>query len=88
MREDELPGQVKGQVAYGEKIRNGKIVPHLGELRIVGELVSMRKQGLSYGKLVKWLNQNEVPTKNRSKVWDRPTVYKILKRHSVVRESC
>lgn len=34
---------------------------------------------MSYGKIANWLNENGIKTKNGAK-WDRPTVYKVLKR--------
>lgn len=81
IRTEEVPGQRRGQTAFGEKVRNGKIVPHFGELSLLAELQELRASGMSYGDLVTWLNASGVKTKNGGK-WDRPTVYKILKRNS------
>ncbi len=72
----------RGQIAFGQKIRDGKVVPHLGELEIVAKLAEMRASGASYGALVKWVNEHGIKTKNGVKQWDRPTGFKILKRHS------
>ncbi|NJM09491.1 MAG: hypothetical protein HC883_00900, partial [Bdellovibrionaceae bacterium] len=38
----------------------------------------------SLDKIAAWLNKKEVPTKNRSKRWSRPTVHKILRRASLM----
>lgn len=71
---------LKGQVPYGWRIVNGQLVPHKGEQEIIAKLAELRQTGMSYGTLANWLNENGVKTKNGGK-WDRPTVYKILKRH-------
>ena len=54
---------------------------HHGEQKIIAELAAKRAEGESYGHLADWLNENGVKTKNCADKWDRPTVYKILKRH-------
>ena len=74
----------KGQLAYGEKMINGRVVPHHGEQRVFQKIMDMRSDGLSYGAIVNWLNSNGHPTKNRTKGWDRPTVYKILNRRKSI----
>lgn len=71
----------RGQIAFGEKVRDGKVAPHKGELKIISELLAMRAQGATYGTLTKWLNEQGIKTKNGANLWDRPTVYKIIKRH-------
>ena len=75
-----LPHYPKSQTAYGEKIYGGRVVPHLGELRVIEQFMELRKQGLSYGKLAKWANDNKIPTKNRVGKWDRRTIFAILSR--------
>jgi hypothetical protein len=80
--EEEAHQLSKGQLAYGEKMTNGHIVPHKGEEKVIREIVGMRNEGLSYGAIANWLNKEGHPTKNRVKGWDRPTVYKILSRVS------
>ncbi|MGE0171174.1 MAG: recombinase family protein [Oligoflexales bacterium] len=81
IRTGDTPGQRKGQTGFGEKVRNGKVVPHLGELALLDKLQEMRDRGVSYGELVTWLNQNGIKTKNGLAKWDRPTIYKILQRN-------
>lgn len=83
VREDRLPSIPVGQLAFGEKIRGGQIVSHLGERAIIRELIVMRGQGRSYGELVKWLNARKIPSKN-GRPWARTTVLKILRRASEV----
>lgn len=70
----------RGNAPYGARVVGGKLVVHKGEQAIIIQLNEMRSQGASYGDLVAWLNSEQVRTKNDAKKWDRPTVYKILKR--------
>jgi hypothetical protein len=58
---------------------NGQLLPHKSEQGVIAKLRDLRQAGMSYGKLAHWLNENGVKTKNGAK-WDRPTVFKILKR--------
>ena len=78
-RQDE--GQrLKGQIPYGWRSLKGLLVEHLGEQKIIVEMAARRADGASFGDLVDWLNGNGVKTKNGAGKWDRPTVYKMLKR--------
>lgn len=70
----------KGQVPFGFRIIEGSLVPHRGERLIVDRMAKMRDEGASYGKIAAWLNSEHVKTKNRVRAWDRPTVFKILRR--------
>ena len=75
-----LPHYLKSQTAYGEKNYGGRVVPHLGELAIIEQFLKLRKQGLSYEKLARWANHNQIPTKNKVGRWDRRTIFEILRR--------
>ena len=79
-RQEGLPHHRKGQLAYGEKLRNGQVVPHLGEVSAIQQLAALRGKGLSYEKLAVWANQERIPTKNRTGRWDRRTIFEILRR--------
>jgi hypothetical protein len=61
-------------------MQKGLLVPHLGEQAILADMVKLRQQGKSFGDIADWLNQSEIKTKNGSAKWDRPTVFKIIKR--------
>ncbi len=78
--DDEAHRLNKGQLAYGERMVNGRVIPHLGEQRVLSQIVELRRKGESYGRIVGWLNSQNLPTKNQAEKWDRPTVYKILQR--------
>ena len=70
----------KGQVAYGEKVIKGKTVRHCAEQRVLKQMLKLRNEGASFGKIANWLNSEGIPTKNRTAAWDRPTVYKVIRR--------
>lgn len=80
LRPEEAARQLnKGQLAFGERMINGKAVRHAAEQRVLARMVELRRSGASYGKITDWLNTKGVPTKNRASKWDRPTVYKVLR---------
>jgi len=79
-RAERLPRQRRGQIPFGMKLRKGQLVPHKGEQLVNAKLAEMREGGASFRQFVNWLNDKGIKTKNRAKRWDRPTVYKILKR--------
>jgi len=72
----------KGQLPFGFRVVHGNLVPHRGEKEILNQMIHLRKTGASYGVVADWLNSSKIPTKNKSKKWDRPTVFKILGRHA------
>lgn len=78
--EDEAHRLNKGHLAYGERMINGQIVSHNGERKVIGKIVELRQSGSSFGMIVGWLNSRRIPTKNRKQEWDRPTVFKILRK--------
>ena len=82
LRRDGLPHYRKSQLAYGEKMYGGRVVPHLAEQRIIERFAEMRQEGLSYAKLAKWANHEKVPTKNGVGQWDRRTIFEILRRRN------
>jgi hypothetical protein len=75
-----LPHQRKGQIPYGSRMVKGRLVEHKGEQAVIEELIRLRSAGKSFGDLVAWLDVNQIRTKSKHAKWDRPTVYKILKR--------
>lgn len=77
--EDEAHELNKGQCAFGEKLVNGKAVPHKGELTVLRMTQALRTKGQSYWKIAAQLNSNGVPTKNRKGQWHATTVMKMLK---------
>lgn len=80
--EDEARKLSKGQLAYGERLVCGKIVPHKSELKFLQKILDLRKSGATYDAIAEWLNDQGVPTKNGAKSWQRPTIFKIVKQKS------
>ncbi len=78
-RTEHLPSQRRGQIPFGMRLRKGQLMPHHGEQAVIIKLQGMRNQGKSFADLVSWHCSKGIRTKNGGK-WDRPTVYKILKR--------
>lgn len=73
-----------GQVAFGQRLVNGRAVPNKVELAIIKKMIELRSQGLSYWKIAEMLNLWGVPTKNRSSNWHPTTVMKIVKAYRKV----
>jgi hypothetical protein len=82
LREPHLPHGRPAQVAYGEKKREGKLVTHLAEKRIVEAIRDMKNQGLSLRQISGFLTKMKVPTKRRGKSWHPEMVKRILVRES------
>lgn len=69
----------RGQLSYGERLVGGKIVPYKAEQRVIQKILELRRAGATYDAVADWLNTQGIPTKNRAKYWQRPTVFKIIK---------
>ncbi len=69
-----------GQVPFGFRVQRGQLVPHQKEQSTIDHIVALRQGGSSFGQIADHLNSNGVPTKNRAKEWDRPTIFKICRR--------
>lgn len=69
-----------GQVPFGFRVQKGQLVPHQKEQSTIDYIVALRQGGCSFGQIADHLNSNGVPTKNRAKAWDRPTIFKICQR--------
>ncbi len=85
--QDDPVSYAAGQVPFGFRLQKGRLVVHRKEQSVIAHIVTLRGEGLSFGKIADHLNSNGVPTKNKSKGWDRPTIYKIVKRNSVRAET-
>lgn len=72
----------RGQLAYGEQLVGGKIVPHKAEQKVIQKILELREAGATYDAVAVWLNDQGVPTKNGAKSWQRPTVFKIIKQRT------
>ncbi len=77
--EDEALLHNKGQLGYGERLVNGRVIAHQRELENIDKIKKLREQGHSYWKIADILNSMGVPTKNRGSRWHPTTVMKLLK---------
>ena len=67
-------GQQLGSAPYGFRWNTkGKLVQVAKEMRVVRRIFKLRKQGMSYGKIAKALNESKVKTK-RGGTWHPATV--------------
>ncbi len=66
---------------YGMKIENGKLIPHIGEQKIIKKMLTLRNKGLSYEAIATELNKKKIPSKNGGQ-WHKSTIIEILKRES------
>jgi hypothetical protein len=77
--EDEALLHNKGQLGYGERLVNGKVIIHKGELENIEKIKTLRGQGHSYWEIASIFNSMNIPTKNQGSRWHPTTVMKILK---------
>ncbi len=53
-----------GQIPYGKKRSNGKIVDHISKQKITQRMIRLRREGHSYSAIAKVLNNSVIPGKN------------------------
>jgi len=71
----------RGRLKFGERIRNGRVVPHPGELKVIRSMIEMRNQGMSLEKIALLLNQMGIHPKRNGLGWQHHTVNKLISRH-------
>lgn len=76
---DDILKNKKSQLAYGERLVRGKVVPFEKEQNTIRLMKKLRVQGLSFGKIAKHLNEQGAPSKN-GKHWSARTVWKIFRK--------
>ena len=76
---EQTPWYRRGQVGYGKRVVNGRVVVNQREIEAVERMVALRDLGYSYWKIAEILNSMGVPTKSRRAKWQAATVMKILK---------
>lgn len=76
----------EGQLAYGQRIKNGHRVCHKKEEDTLRRMHDLRRQGFSYHKIADILNTLAIPTKTRKSKWHGTTVMNILKSSSAPAE--
>ena len=77
-------GKARYNLALGEKMVKGRVMPHKAELRIQSMIIDMHKnEKLPARAIARLLDTMKVPTKRQGKKWDHSVVIDILKRGGV-----
>ena len=76
-RSQGLPS-LKGQVPYGWKIRNGRLIEHKGEQEVIVLMKQHQSSGKSLREICRILDASGIKPK-RGKSWQAASVKKILK---------
>ena len=81
IKKDIPTGKTRHNLAFGERIVKGKVIPCQKELQIIESIVNMhKKEGLTARAIARVLNSMKIPTKKQGKRWDHSVVIGILKR--------
>ena len=76
IKRNRLPSRIR----FGEKLVRGQRVPHLGEQKIIKEILDLRASKKSLRAIASFLNEKSIPSK-LGKKWNKTTVGEIIKRH-------
>jgi hypothetical protein len=77
-REAHKPHGRPARVKFGEKKRQGKLVTHLAERRVIEAVRDMRRSSLSLRQIARFLTRVGVPTKRRGIAWHPEMVKRLL----------
>jgi hypothetical protein len=69
-----------GGIPYGSCVLDGKVVPNPVEIKVIRRIIALRKKGMSFNAIKKWLNSQKVPSKT-GRSWSDKTVASILRKH-------
>lgn len=58
-------------------MRKGKTISHLGEKKVITQVLKLREQGKSYRQIACWLSSQNIPTKNKGKYWQPEMVRRL-----------
>ena len=75
--------QVYGNIPYGKKLQNGRLVDHDREIFMLKKIKTLRNKGKSYGQITMFLKRNNYLRKNGSH-FDRDSVKKLVKNHPIL----
>lgn len=78
LREPHQPHGRPGQAKFGTKMKDGKLVTHMAEKRVVEAAQDMRRQGMSLRQIARFLTKIGVPTKRRGVAWHPEMVKRIV----------
>ncbi|NJL71238.1 MAG: hypothetical protein HC888_06315 [Candidatus Competibacteraceae bacterium] len=75
--------QHPGQLPYGTRIRNGRVVPNKAELKVIRRMCELRSCGLTYRQIAAKLEATGIPTKTGRPSWAATTIMKLVSRHRI-----
>jgi hypothetical protein len=78
IREAHKPHGHSAQMKFGKQMRQGKVIPHLAEKRVIEAVVEMRRSNMSLRQIAKFLSKVGVPTKRRGVAWHPEMVKRLL----------
>lgn len=83
-REGKLRAKAAGQhtdgiAPYGYRVENKHLVEDMGQQSVIGEMLSLRRSGLSYDKIVDMLNKDGIRSP-KGNDWTKSTLYDVMKR--------
>lgn len=73
--------QHPGQLPYGTRLHNGRVVPNKTELRVIRRMCDLRARGMTYRQIVARLEGARIPTKTGRLSWAATTVMKLVSKH-------
>ena len=71
-------GDSLGHIPYGFKRIDGQLLKEDGEQKTLRSIKRWRKEGLSYGKIARRLNEKDIPTRRSNAKWHASTIHFIL----------
>jgi len=71
-------GYLGFNIPYGYDYKDGKLIINQWEANIVKEIFKKYNEGIPIGKIMKYLNEENIPTKRKRK-WAKPTILSIMK---------
>lgn len=73
-------GDHMGKIPFGYEREDGRLIQEAQENKALKLMKTMRADGLSYHKIAKYLNEEQIPTKKKNGRWHASTVREILLR--------
>lgn len=75
------PSQAYGnpsQLRFGYKKKAGKVVPHLGEQQVIGAIIDLRAEGMTFRQIAQRMTTLRIPSKNGKYHWHPMMVKRVL----------
>lgn len=79
-------GEKLGMVPFGFRLENNRLVEDADEMRLLGTMKRMRRDGMSFQKIADRLNVKPCPRPRRSMKWSKSTVADLINDHVKARK--